>query len=321
MRERNLRFSFGMILFNGETFLREVLESIYDFAYEIVIVEGPDRNALPMAGPDGGSADRTVEILGCFPDPERKLKLIRGVWKDKDEQSNRYMQEVSGDYIWQVDDDEIYKPEDLVKIADILREDSNTTAVSFYWQNFYKGFDRVMVAEPPYEVWRLFRFRPGYRFLTHRPPTVVDPATGAIMNEIHPLRGSVLAETGIYLYHYSYIYDHQVRDKIRYHTSYRLDQLGIGIPPLPKTLARSSGISRTWKRVWELPWARAYRRRKDLGFHYDYFDKIWVGWDHDPEGIEARYGISPSPGPYRRTAPFIGTHPEVILRRLGGAAP
>src|SRR5512134_1673059 len=107
------RFSFGMIVFNGETFLHELLDSIYDFAYEIFGVEGPDQNSLPMAGPDGGSTDRTVEILRSYPDPERKLRVIRGTWRDKDEQSNRYMDEVSGDYIWQVDDDEIYKPEDL----------------------------------------------------------------------------------------------------------------------------------------------------------------------------------------------------------------
>lgn len=31
-----------MIVFNGESFLHELLESIYDFAYEIVVVEGPD---------------------------------------------------------------------------------------------------------------------------------------------------------------------------------------------------------------------------------------------------------------------------------------
>src|SRR5262249_58359892 len=188
-----------MIVFNGEPFLHELLESIYDFAYEIVVVEGPDQNALPMAGPDGGSTDRTLEILHSFPDPERKLRVIRGTWRDKDEQSNRYMQEVSGDYIWQVDDDEIYKPQDLISVAEILREDPTITAVSFYWQNFFKGFDRVMVAEPPYEVWRLFRLRPGYRVVTHLPPTAVDPATRAIMDATKQLNASTLSEAAGYI--------------------------------------------------------------------------------------------------------------------------
>ena len=307
-----------MIVFNGESFLHELLESIYDFAYEIVVVEGPDQNALPMAGPDGGSTDRTLEILHSFPDPERKLRVIRGTWRDKDEQSNRYMQELSGDYIWQVDDDEIYKPEDLISVSDMLREDPKITAVSFYWQNFFKGFDRVMVAEPPYEVWRLFRLSPGYRFVTHRPPTVIDPATSAIMNSIHPLKASALAERGIYIYHYSYVYDEQVRAKIRYHTNYRLGQLQVGIPSLPRPLARLKWTNRAWRAIWNHRLGRAVRRRRDRSFHHDYFDKIWKAWDRDPRGIEERYGVSPGPSPYRRTARFTGSHPEVITRRLRG---
>jgi glycosyltransferase involved in cell wall biosynthesis len=309
-----------MIVFNGETFLHELLESIYDFAYEIVVVEGPDQNSLPMAGPDGGSTDRTLEILRSYPDPEGKLRVIRGTWRDKDEQSNRYMDEVSGDYIWQVDDDEIYKPEDLVRVAEILRDDPKITAASFYWQNFFKGFDRVMVAEPPYEVWRLFRLGPGYRFVTHRPPTVIDPATGGIMNTSYPLRASMLAEAGIYIYHYSYVYDDQVRAKIRYHTNYRLGQLAVGIPALPRFLARSGWTNRAWKAAWNHRLGCALRRRRDRSFHYDYFDKIWTAWDRDPRGIEERYGVSPGLGPYRRTAPFTGTHPEAISRRRRGGS-
>ena len=115
-QNRSLRFSFGMIVFNGEAFLREVLESIYDFAFEVIVVEGPDVNALPMAGPDGGSSDGTMDILRTFPDPEKKIKVIRGVWQSKDHQCNRFIEEACGDYIWQVDDDEIYKREDLLKI-------------------------------------------------------------------------------------------------------------------------------------------------------------------------------------------------------------
>jgi glycosyltransferase involved in cell wall biosynthesis len=313
MSGSHLRFSFGMIVFNGETFLNEVLKSVYDFAYEIIIVEGPDRNALPMAGPDGGSNDRTIEILRTFPDPERKLKVIRGQWKDKDEQSNRYLTEARGDYIWEIDDDEVYKPEDLEKIEKMLINDPETTAVSFYWQNFFKSFKRVMVAEPPYEVWRLFRLRPGYIFKSHRPPTVIDPVTGASMNEIKPIKAERLAAEDIYIYHYSYIFDNQVRDKIRYHENYWLREAGVGIPSLPRFL---NWAQNGWQKFWMTSAMSFIRKKKDRSFHYDYFEKIWKAWDKDPEGIECRYGISPSPGPYRRTSPFLGHHPLVIQKRF-----
>lgn len=315
-RNRSLRFSFGMIVFNGAAFLREVLESIYDFAFEIIVVEGPDLNALPMAGPDGGSTDGTMDILRSFPDPEKKLKIIRGVWQSKDQQCNRFIEEASGDYIWQVDDDEIYKKEDLLKVERILLNDPGITAVAFCWQNFFKSFDRVMVADPFYEVWRLFRLRPGYRFLTHRPPTVVDSSSGAVMNDTKPLRGQALADAGIYIYHYSYVFDFQVRDKIQYHTNFRLNEQAVGTPRLPAVLSRRTWIQQGWKRLWAMPWMRSIRRHFDKGFHYDYYEKIWKRWDHDPEGVESRYGISPSPCPYKRTTVFKGVHPEVIRRRL-----
>lgn len=317
---RPLRFSFGMIVFNGEEFLQEVLESIYEFAYEIIVVEGPDRNALSMAGPDGRSTDGTQTILKSFPDPLKKLKIIHGSWSSKDEQCNRFIEEASGDYIWQVDDDEVYKKEDLRKIEKLLIDDPEITAVAFQWQNFFKGFDRVMVADEPYEVWRLFRLRPGYRFQTHRPPTVVDPSTGAIMNRIKPLSGRKLAEMGIRIYHYSYIFDRQVRSKIQYHTNLRLDEQGIGIPSLPTWLSKQGWINKQWRAFWSISWLRALRRRRDTGFRYDYYDRIWLPWDQDSTAVEARYGVSPSPGPYRRTEPFWGTHPEVIARRLRAEA-
>ena len=313
-----IRFSFGMIVFNGASFLHEVLESIYDFAYEIIVVEGPDSNALPMAAPDGCSADGTMEILKCFPDPKKKIKIIHGVWKSKDHQSNRFIEEATGDYIWQVDDDEVYKKEDLLRVEQILLDDPEITAVAFQWQNFYKGFDRVMVADPPYEVWRLFRLRPGYRFSTHRPPTVVDPSSGTVMNHLKPLHGHELAAVGVFIYHYSYVFDDQVRDKIRYHTNLRLDEQAAGMPHLPGVLSRLPWISRGWRSIWAMPALRFVRRHLDQGFHYDYVEKIWRQWDLDPEGVESRFGISPSPCPYRRTTAFKGIHPEVIRRRLAG---
>ncbi len=319
MTSARLRFSFGMIVFNGEAFLREVLESIYDFAYEIIIIEGPDHNARSMAGPNGGSRDRTMDILTSFPDPSGKLKIVRGHWKNKDEQCNRFIAEATGDYIWQVDDDEVYKANDLRQVERLLLEDPEITAVSFYWQNFFKGFDRVMIADPPYEVWRLFRLRPGYRFSTHRPPTVVDPGTGAVMNLVKPLRGQALAERGLYIYHYSYVYDQQVRDKIAYHARYRLWETGAGVPPPPQWLRKVPLGEQQWRRLWMQPLLTPLRRRFDREFHYDYMEKIWQAWDRDPQGIETAYGVSPSPGPYRRTAPFGGTHPASMARHLKSA--
>ena len=152
-----------MIIFNGAEFLRQVLDSIYSFAHEIIIAEGADRNSRPYAKPNGSSTDETVDIIKSYPDPGRKILLIQGIWKDKIEQSNAWLRHATGDYVWQIDDDEIYKKEDLIKIDSLLKERPETTAVSFHWCHFFGGVDRIRpVNSKTPVVWRLFKYKPGH---------------------------------------------------------------------------------------------------------------------------------------------------------------
>ena len=315
MASRKLKFSFGMIVFNGDTFLKETLESIYDFAYEIIIVEGPDRNAVCMAGPDGGSSDSTMDILEHFPDPLKKIKIIRGTWQNKDEQSNRFISEATGDYIWQVDDDEVYKEEDLFEVEELLINDPEITAVSFYWMNFFKNFQTVMVADPPYEVWRLFKLKSGYRFRTHRPPTVYDPVTGVELHSVKPLHGEELARRGIYIYHYSYLTDKQVRDKICYHTNYRLKECGAGIPDIG-IANKCEWLDRFWRLVWSCRIFTPLRKKMDRGFNYSYMENVWGSWEFQREEVESSFGVSPGLGPYRVTKKYVGRHPRSMTFRV-----
>src|ERR1700733_9905683 len=117
------RFSFGMIVFNGDFFLRQCLDGVYDFAHEIVIVEGADAVSQPFANADGSSTDRTWDILQNYPDPKNKIRLVRGKFKDKDEQSNAFMQHLSGDFVWLLDSDEMYLPQDMERLAKTLHDD------------------------------------------------------------------------------------------------------------------------------------------------------------------------------------------------------
>ncbi|HVT89393.1 MAG TPA: glycosyltransferase [Tepidisphaeraceae bacterium] len=281
------KISFGMIVFNGDYFLRQCLDGVYDFAHEIVIVEGGDAISQPFANPDGTSTDQTWEILAGYPDPKNKIKLIRGRFKDKDEQSNAYMSQVSGDFIWQIDSDELYHPADMNQIAGMLYDDSDLMAVEFPIHDFYGGLDRVAVGKHwNVGYWRIHRLFPGSRYLTHRPPTVVHP-NGQSMNHMKHLDRFTLAGHGIFLHHYSYVLDRQVREKIRYHSYWRPTQ---------------------------------YPKEKDVNyFHYDYIEKIWEPWKYDRERVEREIGISPNI--YRDTAGniikdhtvmFEGSHPVAV---------
>jgi hypothetical protein len=65
---------------------------------------------------------------------------------------------------------------------------------------------------------RIFRWGAGYRYATHRPPTVLT-ADGTNLRELGWVRGQALAARGIALYHYSLVFPAQVAAKVRYYGS------------------------------------------------------------------------------------------------------
>ncbi|WP_428937952.1 glycosyltransferase family 2 protein [Fontivita pretiosa] len=282
------RFSFGMIVFNGEYFLRQVLDGVYDFAHEIVVVEGADQFAMPLANPDGSSTDRTWEILCNYPDPKGKIQLLRGRWADKDQQSNAFMPYLSGDFVWLLDSDEMYQPQDMERIARALHDDPELMAVQMRHRVFFGGLDRVAHGRHwENTFWRIHRLYPGARYISHRPVNIMHPTSGRTMNEMKHLSADMLDQWGIRMYHYSYVLDKQVEEKIRYHCYWRPTR---------------------------------YPRERDVHyFHYDYIQKIWRPWKLDRRRIEAEYGISPNI--YRdaegqpikdKTLPFVGEHPPAM---------
>lgn len=217
------KLSFGMIVLNGEPFIKYNLENLYPYAHEILVVEGAVGKFGHAATVDGHSIDDTVEIIKSFPDPEKKIKLIQrdGFWPEKDEMSNAYMEVCTGDYIWQVDADEFYKGEDIEKMSRYLEDNPDVTRVVIRTINFWRGFRAVIQgATSIYGTdgfVRIFKFKPGYRYRTHRPPTVID-RDGSIPEGRTANAGEVSEGLGIYIYHYSYTFPDVVRFKSSYYS-------------------------------------------------------------------------------------------------------
>ncbi|MCD4761346.1 glycosyltransferase family 2 protein [bacterium] len=227
MKSKEVKISFGIIVLNGEPFIKYDLRSLYRFAYEIIIVEGATKNSKANASDDGHSVDATLEVLQEFKakeDPENKIKIItkNGFWSGKDEQSQAYAQAAKGNYLWQVDIDEFYKKEDVTKIITMLAQDPVITAVSFKQITFF--------GSPNYKVdsWylragadvyhRLFKWGKSYKYKTHRPPTVVDDK-GRDLRGVKWVRAKNLEKRNIYLYHYSLLFPKQVEEKARYYAA------------------------------------------------------------------------------------------------------
>lgn len=220
-----------MIVLNGEPFLRYNIRALYPFAHEIIIVEGACPGAKDIAKTDGHSRDGTIGVIRNMQrleDPQRKIKLVtaedeghpNGFWSEKDEMSQAYARRATGNYLWQVDVDEFYLPEDMKKIINLLQQNPQITAVSFLPRSFWGGLSyqlnsAQMLLDYP-EVPRLFAWKPEYSYVSHREPTVVDEKYRSLRS-LKPVTGRELAKKhGIYLYHYEYLFAKQVLEKCSY---------------------------------------------------------------------------------------------------------
>ena len=224
------KITFGIIVLNGEPFTRYCLRSLYPFAYEIIVVEGGHIDTKSVTTPDGHSVDGTLETLYKFKkeeDPENKLTIItrNGFWPKKDELGNdrtpqcrAYAERATGDYLWQVDIDEFYKAEDMMKIARFITENPEITAITFpthtFWGDIGYTADSVHLRRGAMYYHRLFKWSQKYRYLTHEPPTVIDE-NGINLRKKHWISGEKMKRKDIYMFHYSLLFPWQVEQKVK----------------------------------------------------------------------------------------------------------
>ncbi|MBI1912004.1 MAG: glycosyltransferase [Deltaproteobacteria bacterium] len=272
-----MKISFGIIVHNGEPFIKYQIENLYPFAHEILIVEGAVEKFKHASTPEGHSKDDTLEVIKNFPDPSSKIKLItrEGFWPEKTEMSNAYMDACSGDYIWQIDVDEFYRKEDIQKIISILSENPEIEQVSIKTLNFWRSFQAIMqgasYAYGADEFIRIFKFRRGLRYLTHRPPTLMDENGKELKIKKSLNAKELFTNHGIAMYHYSYVFPEGVKSKSSYYA-----QMGWG-------KGCEDGLK--WAEdCWE-------KFQNPLRIHLIDFPPSWI-------------------------VPFVGRHPEIIEEML-----
>jgi len=233
MRESgaDIRITIGMIVFNGEPFVKYNLLSIYHLAHQIIVVEGACRSSDSVAGPDGHSTDGTLELLYRFKreqDPENKVIIVTardeghvdGFWPEKDEMSRAYAERATGNYLWQIDSDEFYHEEQMARLIDILQT-KRPDMISFPMITFWGSPEYIMdsfylIRDKGNQIPRLFAWGPGYTYETHRPATVLDEQGVDLRKKVW-LRARDLQRIQIYMYHYSLLFPHQVFSKVRYY--------------------------------------------------------------------------------------------------------
>jgi hypothetical protein len=212
-----VKLSFGIIVFNGDYVLRENLSALYPCAHEIVITEGPVKHNQKLGFTS--STDQTVDIIKSFPDPQNKIRLISGKWENKDQMCNVYLKGMTGDYVWHIDADELYLSNDIEKVIKYLENNKNCYSMSFRLYSFYGGFERYVSGfDENFEVHRIQKFIPGKSvWKTHRPPTMIWPPSGKTCREMGHVDYKITSSWGIRIYHYSYVFPKQVKEKCDYY--------------------------------------------------------------------------------------------------------
>lgn len=276
-----VKITFGMIVLNGNQVLKQVLESVYPYAHQILVAEGPV-NYWQQKGVFT-STDGTNEILDNFPDPDNKLKVIHSQYQEKDQQCNAYIpyMKEDTDYLWNLDCDEVFKPDDVCKLMEVL-EKEKYTSVGFKSCTFYGGFTHVMGGfEENAEFIRIKKVYPGSYWATHRPPTIAHKIENP-MPEKHLNFNFLNEHYGIKMYHYSYTFPYQVYNKLKYYREF---------------VNTYNCIDNYFENVY-LPWVLGDENQKSK------IEEIYNGV-HEFKNRESA-----------RTRMFDGQHPEVILKDM-----
>lgn len=227
------KVTFGIIVLNGEPFTKYCLRSLYRHAHEIIVVEGASPGGAGIAAPDGHSSDGTLAALRGFKaeeDVDDKMTIVTaedeghsdGFWPgEKDEQSRAYCARATGEYLWQVDIDEFYREGDVATVLHVLEHDRSITAVSFKTLTFWGDLGYVADGWPlrrgADKYHRLFKWGAGYRYVSHRPPTVRDDR-GRDTREVNWWDAAATSRLGVRLFHYSLLFPKQVLEKGEYYT-------------------------------------------------------------------------------------------------------
>jgi hypothetical protein len=151
-------------VFNSDDYLQQSLESIYDYVDCIDFVEGAIKNRLCEGKT---SSDNTVDIITNFPDPEKKIRLIQGVYQDKQEIQAKLLEVCRSKWMLFIDADEIV--DGMVEVRNFAEKYSDGKKVYARPQkfiNFIHDFEHIVYSNNPMSPWSAVGL--PHPFLIHR---------------------------------------------------------------------------------------------------------------------------------------------------------
>jgi ADP-heptose:LPS heptosyltransferase len=217
---------FFTLVWNGMPFIKHHL-SVFEklpFNWHWHIIEGPAQHGQDKGScghrsrggfvPEDVADDGTLSYLEELSEHPQVTIYPRRDWKGKVDMADIPLKNINEVCIlWQVDSDELYSVELLEKAYRIfmLRPDKNVGVLSYFQ---FVGPNKYVIRPTQYknsiDAWgthsysRLWRFMPGLKWVSHAPPAMSLEKTKAF-------------EIDVSFYHYSYVYEKQLKFKSSYY--------------------------------------------------------------------------------------------------------
>ncbi|MCX7593322.1 MAG: FkbM family methyltransferase [Fischerella sp.] len=237
---------FFTIVLNGQPFIRYHIEIFKQlpFKWHWHIVEGVadlkhDTGwSVKLGGrisgeihKNGRSCDGTTEYLDelarLYPDKITIYRQPEGVfWDGKREMVNAPLTNIQEEcLLWQIDVDELWTLEQICTAREMFISNPDKTA-AFYWCWYFVGEQLIIstrncYAQNPQQEWlRTWRFKPGYIWAAHEPPTLVEPlADGKYRNvaSTNPFLHHETEQHGLVFQHFAYVTQEQLNFKEKYY--------------------------------------------------------------------------------------------------------
>lgn len=208
------KLSVATIALNEEEYIGYFLKSVYPFAHEILITEGRVSKYPAHASKlNGSSIDNTLQIINDFDDPEGKISLVSGNWKEKRHMWNACLKRYTGTHLLVMGADEVITPEDINRMIQLIRDKPDKYIYGkFKILTFWQNFQTVM---RDYGVSRYInKCESNYQMISDNllgdPRIAIDPRKGKYSQ-------SIALIDGICVYNYGYVKKKSnIDDKIAY---------------------------------------------------------------------------------------------------------
>jgi glycosyltransferase involved in cell wall biosynthesis len=148
---KKINFSVAIITFNEEANISDCIESVHNFADEIVLL-------------DSMSTDKTIEIAKAYA----KVKIFSQKFKGHIEQKNDAISLCAGNWILSLDADERATPELMKSIEQVLQNPTDSNGYKISRLTFHMG--RFIRHSGWYPLYRYRFFKKGYAHWTGENP-------------------------------------------------------------------------------------------------------------------------------------------------------